>query len=200
MLSSGERRVKLAAIARIRTVYVPPFDLSRAEIRSELDRIRHPMRIAIDRAKNPFNIGAIIRTAHSFLPKEIILVGTDPWYERAAMGMQRYEHLVELPSSEALVERAKSEGWKLVCFEKDADRVVGLWDAELPEDSVLVFGNEDDGIAKCVLDAAHEVVAIPMYGINHSYPIAVAAGMGLCEWARRRYERGRLVVPVGSEG
>lgn len=176
-------------------MHVPPFVMTRDEIRAELAKLRHPMRIAIDRAKNPFNVGAIIRTAHSFLPKEILLIGSEPWYERAAMGMQRYENIVELPSSEALVERAAREGWKLICFEKDGDRVVGLWDAELPEDSVLVFGNEDEGISRCVLDAAHEIVAIPMYGINHSYPIAVAAGMGLCEWARRRYQHGRLVVP-----
>ena len=92
-------------------------------------------------------------------------------------------------------ERASEERWKLVCFEKDAPKVVGLWEAELPADSVLVFGNEDDGIADVVLEAAHEVVAIPMYGINHSYPIAISAGIGLCEWARRRYAAGRLVVP-----
>jgi len=181
--------------ARLQTVYVPSFDMSRDEIRAELERIRHPMRVAVDRAKNPFNVGAIIRTAHSFLPKEIILVGSEPWYERAAMGMQRYENIVEVDTSEAFVARAKSEGWKLVCFEKDAPRVVGLWEAELPEDAVLVFGNEDDGIADVVLEAAYEVVAIPMYGINHSYPIAISAGIGLCEWARRRYAGGRLVVP-----
>ncbi len=34
-----------------------------------------------------------------------------------------------------------------------------------------------------------------MYGINHSYPIAIAAGMAMAEWARRRYQEGRLVVP-----
>lgn len=181
-------------------MFVPSFAMSREEIREELARIRHPMRVAIDRAKNPFNVGAIIRTAHSFLPREILLVGTDPWYERAAMGMQRYENIVEIPTSEAFVERAKTEGYKLVCFEKDAPNVVGLWEAELPEDAVLVFGNEDDGIAPCVLEAAYEVVSIPMYGINHSYPVAVSAGMALVEWARRRYEHGRTVVPApGAE-
>ena len=38
-------------------------------------------------------------------------------------------------------------------------------------------------------------MGIPMYGINHSYPIAIAAGIGMAEWARRRYEGGRTVVP-----
>jgi len=26
-----------------------------------------------------------------------------------------------------------------------------------------------------------------MYGVNHSFPVAVAAGIVMAEWARRRY-------------
>ena len=142
--------------------------MPRSEVRSELDRIRHPFRVTIDRAKNPFNIGSIIRTAHSFLAKEIILVGTEPWYERAAMGMQRYENIVELPTERTF-----------------------LWETQLPDDAVLIFGNEDEGCSPGILEAAEQVVAIPMFGINHSYPISVAAGIAMAEWARRYYEKGR---------
>jgi tRNA G18 (ribose-2'-O)-methylase SpoU len=167
--------------------------MSREDARRELDRIRHPVRIAVDRAKNPFNIGTIIRTAHSFLVQEIILIGTEPWYERAAMGMQRYENLVEIPTERAFLDRAGAEGWQLSVFEKD-HATTGLWEADLPEDAVLVFGNENDGVSAAILEAAAEVVAIPMYGINHSYPVSVVAGMALTEWARRRYQNGKLVT------
>jgi tRNA G18 (ribose-2'-O)-methylase SpoU len=171
---------------------VPSFELPRTEIRRELDRIRHPFRIAIDRAKNPFNIGSIVRTAHSFLVKEIILIGTEPWYERAAMGMQRYENIVELPSERNFLDVAEKEAWPLVVFEKD-EATVGLWEAELPDNAVLVFGNEDSGCSPAILEAAQQVVAIPMFGINHSYPISVAAGIAMAEWARRHYENGRCI-------
>jgi tRNA G18 (ribose-2'-O)-methylase SpoU len=179
-------------------VKVPPLRMPRTEVRRELDRIRHPLRIAVDRAKNPFNIGAIIRTAHSFLVREILLIGTEPWYHRAAMGMQRYEHITEIPSEEAFLARAQREGWKLVAFEKD-HASVGLWEANLPEDAVLVFGNEDDGVSEAIREAADQVVAIPMFGINHSYPVAVAAGMAMAEWARRYYMGGRVVAPAAAE-
>ncbi len=165
--------------------------MPRSKIRSELDRLRHPFRVAIDRAKNPFNIGSIIRTAHSFLVKEIILIGTEPWYERAAMGMQRYENIVELPTERAFLDAAEKEGWRLVAFEKDHAQV-GLWETDLPDDAVLVFGNEDDGCSPAILEAAERVVAIPMFGINHSYPISVAAGIAMAEWARQHYENGRF--------
>ena len=172
--------------------HVPPFEMPRQEIRSELNRIRHPFRIAIDRAKNPFNIGSIIRTAHSFLAKEIILIGTEPWYERAAMGMQRYENIVELPTERAFLDAAEKAGWPLVAFEKDHAQT-GMWEAEIPDDAVLIFGNEDDGCSPGLLEAADQVLGIPMFGINHSYPISVAAGIAMAEWARRYYEKGRCL-------
>lgn len=202
VLNQSLRRLRSAAAGgtvRKRMAKVPPLGMTLEEIKSELDRIRHPFRVAIRRSKNPFNVGAIIRTAHSFLVKEVILIGDEEWYRRAAMGMQRYENIVEIPTEEEFVERAQREGWFLSVLEKDHDRLVGLWDAALPEDCVLVIGNEEEGVGEVILSAADEVVAIPMFGINHSYPMTVAAGMAMAEWARRRYTgAGRLIVTPRS--
>ncbi len=174
--------------------YVPPLGMTAEEVRAELDRIRHPLRIAIRRSKNAFNVGAIIRTAHSFLVKEIVLVGIEPFYQRAAMGMHRYEHVRELGAESELVALAKAEGWRLVALEKDA-ATTSLWDARMADDTCLVIGNEEEGVGAEILAAADEIVAIPMFGINHSYPMTVAAGIALAEWARRRYAgAGRAVV------
>jgi tRNA G18 (ribose-2'-O)-methylase SpoU len=171
--------------------HVPPLGLPLEEVRAELDRIRFPLRVAVRRAKNPFNVGAIIRTAHSFLVKEIVLIGGERWYERAAMGMHRYEHIREVGSEEAFVALARREGWHLTVLEKD-DANVALWEAALPREACIVVGNEDDGVGATLLAAASEVVAIPMYGLNHSYPMTVAAGITLAEWARRHAHRGSL--------
>ncbi len=166
---------------------VEPFELPLAEQRAELDKLRADMSVAVIRAKNPFNIGAIIRVAHSFLVREIFLVGTEPYYERAAMGMQRYERIVECADEDAFL--AAVTGRPLLAIERDhADTT--LWQVDYPPGVVLLFGNEDEGLSQRLLDAASRVVAIPMYGINHSYPVAVAAGMVLCEWARRHDPRG----------
>ena len=106
------------------------------------------------------------------------------------MGMQRYENIVELPTERAFLDAADKAGWPLVAFEKDhAEK--GMWEAEIPDDAVLIFGNEDDGCSPGIFEAAHQVLAIPMFGINHSYPISVAAGIAMAEWARRYYEKGR---------
>jgi len=174
---------------------VPPLRMPLEEVREELDRIRHPFRVAIRRSKNPFNVGGVIRTAHSFLAKEIYLIGDERYYRKGSMGMQRYENIVKIPSEEEFVALAKERGWYLSALEKDHERPVGLWDAKIPEECVIVIGNEDEGVGDVLLEAADEVVAIPMFGINHSYPMTVAAGIAMAEWTRRRYTgEGRLVI------
>lgn len=165
---------------------VPAFELPLDEIRRSLQALRRPLRIAVLRSHNPFNIGAIIRTAHSFLVEEILLVGDEPYYERAAMGMHRYENIVNLPSEQALLERARRQGLPLVVFEREQARV-DLWRAELPEACVMVFGSEAEGVPAPLVEAADHVVGIPMYGINNSFPVTVAAGIAMAEWTRRHY-------------
>jgi tRNA G18 (ribose-2'-O)-methylase SpoU len=176
-------------------VHVPPFDLPLPEIRRELDRLRAPLRIAVQRSKNPFNVGAIIRVAHSFLVREIILIGEEPYYERASMGMEKYENITLVPSESDFVERVRRDGLRVVAIEKDHPRVVGLWDYRFPEENgVLVFGSENFGVSPDILAVAEAVVAIPMFGINHSYPVSVAAGITLAEWGRRYWGGQRLVT------
>ena len=64
---------------------------------------------------------------------------------------------------------------------------------DFPPEVVLVFGSERFGVPEEVLARADEVVGIPIYGVNNSLPVAVAAGIVMNEWARRRYVDGAVV-------
>ncbi|MEZ4309618.1 MAG: TrmH family RNA methyltransferase [Polyangiaceae bacterium] len=167
---------------------VAPFELPIDTIRAELSELRTDLSIAVVRAKNPFNIGAIIRVAHSFLVREIFLIGTEPFYEKAAMGMQKYENIVDCPDEETFLDRVK--GRPLIGVERD-HATAPLWTAPLPDDMVYLFGSEDHGLPDTLLARCDAVVAIPMYGINHSFPLTVATGIALAEWARRRDPEGK---------
>ena len=160
--------------------------MSLDEVKASLEPLRRPLSIAILRARNPFNVGAIIRVAHSFLVKQIVLVGDEPFYQRAAMGMQRYENVVYLPDEESLILWSRERNVPMLVFEREYARV-DLWRAELPEECLMVFGSETTGVPGSLIEAAHQVIAIPMYGINNSFPVTVAAGIAMAEWTRRHY-------------
>jgi tRNA G18 (ribose-2'-O)-methylase SpoU len=168
---------------------VPSFELPLDEIRASLAPLRRPLGVAVLRARNPFNVGAIIRVAHSFLVREILLVGSERFYERGAMGMDRYENIVLVPTEGELLARERAAGRPLIVFEKDAARV-DLWHADLPAECTMLFGSETAGVSEDLLGAADQIVGIPMYGINHSFPVTVAAGIAMAEWTRRHYANG----------
>lgn len=163
----------------------PPLDATPEEVRSALAPLRHDFSIALFAAENAFAVGAIIRVAHNFLAREIILVGDAPYYEKASMGMEKYESIVRVADEAALV--AHAAGRPLWCVEKDhATR--SLYAPEpFPEGVVLVFGSERFGIPKSLVDRAGVCIGIPIYGVNHSLPLAVAAGIVMSEWTRRKY-------------
>jgi tRNA G18 (ribose-2'-O)-methylase SpoU len=165
---------------------VPGFDMPLDDVKASLAPLRRPLSIAVLRARNPFNVGAIIRVAHSFLVQHVVLVGDEPFYQRAAMGMQRYENLVYLPDDGALGAWAAERDLPMIVFEREHARV-DLWHAELPEECLMVFGSETAGVPASLLAAASLVVAIPMYGINNSFPVTVAAGIAMAEWTRRHF-------------
>src|SRR6476646_7667989 len=112
---------------------VPSFELPIEEIRASLETLRRPLSVAVLRARNPFNVGAIIRVAHSFLVREIVLVGSERYYERGAMGMDRYENIVCVPDEAALVAHVRAGSGKLIVLEKDGARV-DLWHAAVPRE------------------------------------------------------------------
>jgi len=140
--------------------------------------------LLLDDLQTPFNVGAIIRVAHSFLAREILLIGSEPYYQRGSMGMERFENIVNIATEEEFLARVRARGQKLVVFEKDEAKV-NLWRADLPEDCVMVFGSEVSGVSPDIVAAADLVVGIPMYGINHSFPVTVAADIAMAEWTRR---------------
>jgi tRNA G18 (ribose-2'-O)-methylase SpoU len=159
-------------------------------VRETLEPLRSDFSVALLSAGNAFAVGAVIRVAHSFLAREVFVVGQGDWYAKASMGMHKYERIVRVPDIAAL--RGATSGRPLWVVEKDYARRAVTGVAAFPRDVVFVFGSERFGIPKEIADAADEVIGIPIYGVNHSLPVAVAAGIVMHEWARRRFTNGSV--------
>ena len=165
-----------------------PLDAKAEDVREILAPLRNGLSVAVMSLGNAFAAGAIVRVAHSFLVREIVFIGTEPHYEKASMGMEKYESIVRVPDNDAFFEHAG--GRPVFAIEKDhATR--SLYDPRaFPEDVIFLFGSERFGLPLDAVSRCAAVVGVPMYGVNHSFPVAVAAGMVLGEWGRRRYAVG----------
>lgn len=167
-----------------------PLDASADEVREILRPLRNDFSVALHAADNPFAVGAVIRVAHSFLAHEIILIGSAPYYQKASMGMEKYETIVRVADDEAFLEHVGSR--PLWAVEKDAATKSVIELDRFPKDVVLLFGSERFGIPPSLLARAEVTLGIPIYGVNHSLPLAIAAGIVMNEWARRRYAPGSV--------
>jgi len=171
----------------------PPLEESPEEIKAALRPLRNGVSVAVLAAGNPFAVGAIIRVSHSFLAREVLIVGSEPHYEKASMGMEKLEEVVRLPDVEAFF--ARVEGRPVWALEREQARRNLYEVGRFPEDVVLAFGSERWGFPGGFLARCDEVLGIPLYGVNNSLPVAVAAGIALSWWGRTRYAPGTVVVP-----
>jgi tRNA G18 (ribose-2'-O)-methylase SpoU len=166
----------------------PPIGLTARVVADTLAPLRNDFSVAVWTPGNPYAVGAIIRVAHNFLAREIFLVGKDPFYPKASMGMHKYETLVRVPDEEGLL--GAVQGRPVWAVEKDRARRSIHAVPQFPKRVVFLFGSERFGLPPGLLARADDVVAIPVYGVNQSLPLAVAAGIVMSEWARRHYVDG----------
>jgi tRNA G18 (ribose-2'-O)-methylase SpoU len=165
-----------------------PLGMPAAEVKEVLREVRHDFSVALWAPGNAFAVGAVIRVAHSYLAREVFVVGEGEWYPKGSMGMEKYETVVRVADAEGLF-RATA-GRPVWALERErARRSVHAVEA-FPAGVVFVLGSERFGVPAEVLDRADEVLGIPLYGVNNSLPVAVAAGIVMSEWARRRYREG----------
>ena len=60
-----------------------------------------------------------------------------------------------------------------------------LHEKKFREDTTLIFGSENNGISKELLEKAHEIYYIESFGSTRSVNVGVAAGIAMYEYMRQ---------------
>ncbi|PYB77772.1 TrmH family RNA methyltransferase [Rhizobium wuzhouense] len=143
--------------------------------------------IALDRVRDPGNLGTIIRTADATGASGVILVGdcTDPFSMetvRATMGSMFALPLVKTTPADFLKWK-KSVDARLV-----ATHLAGAVDYRTidyrSKPVILMMGNEQSGLPDELAEAADKLARIPQVGMADSLNLAVATGVMLFEVRR----------------
>ena len=141
---------------------------------ADLDIRRHSFHVAIENWQHDLNIGSIVRTANAFLAAEVHIVGHKRWNRRGAMVTDRYQHVRHHPTVEEFVAWAKAEGLPIIAI----DNVPGCQQIEtyeLPENCVLLFGQEGPGLSEAAIAASEAVLEITQFGSTRSINASAAA-------------------------
>jgi tRNA G18 (ribose-2'-O)-methylase SpoU len=148
---------------------------------AELDSRRHKYHVAIENWQHDLNIGSIVRTANAFLAEEVHIIGNRRWNRRGAMVTDRYQHVSHHSTVEEFVTWAKSRNLPIIAI----DNVPGCQKIEeypLPEECVLLFGQEGPGLSEAAIEAAHVVLEITQFGSTRSINASAAAAITMHQW------------------
>ncbi|MBX7193237.1 MAG: RNA methyltransferase [Sandaracinaceae bacterium] len=149
---------------------------------------RPKVAVALDRVRNPYNIGAILRSA-AFFGIDVAVLGAPaphpalpPDAARVAEGGA--EHLV-LSRTTDLAEtlaQLKKVGVRIYGAENDGAHDVTTFTIERP--CVLVLGHEREGISPRVREQCDAMLAIRGTGAIQSLNVSIAASLLIHEFAR----------------
>jgi TrmH family RNA methyltransferase len=143
--------------------------------------------IGLDRARDPGNLGTIIRTADAVGAQGVMLIGetTDPFgleAVRATMGSIFHVRLAAGSLQAFLSWRRRFPGMVV------GTHLAGHVDYRLVEyrrPALLLMGNEQQGLSDELASVCSKLVTIPMAGRADSLNLAVATGVMLYEMARQ---------------
>ena len=157
---------------------------TREAIVADIDKRRHALHVAIENFGNDANIGAVVRTANAFAVDTVHIVGRRRWNRRGAMVTDRYQRLRHHDTTAQLLTFAADAGLTVVAV----DNVAGaqrIEETTLPNDCLLIFGQEGPGITDDAKAGAALTVSIAQFGSTRSINAAVAAGIAMHTWIRQ---------------
>lgn len=182
-LSDKEDTSELIAIANM-----PADNISRIKVNDPA------LVVVVDRPSNRGNLGTIMRSCDALGVQGIIVVGHavdiyDPETIRASMGSLFSVPTIRMSSSSAV------EQWIHQLKENDHDlQIVGtsaqgeqkLFNTDLSKPTVLLIGNETDGLSYKFKQMCDVTVNIPIVGSASSLNVACATSIMLYEIHRQR--------------
>jgi RNA methyltransferase, TrmH family len=144
--------------------------------------------VALDRVRNPYNVGAILRSA-AFFGVDAVLLGTPaphpglaPTAVRVAEGGAEDVKLARTTDLADTLARLRAKKIRIVGADGSADR--SAFGFSFPRPCVIVLGNEREGLGDRVRAQCDEVVAIRGSGAVESLNVAVAAGVLIGQMVR----------------
>lgn len=156
-------------------------------IANDMKKRAFNVHVAIENYQHDYNIGTIVRSANAFNVAGVHIIGKRHWNRRGAMSTEKYLQLFHHKTVNEFVTWAKAHNLNIIGID-NIPGSVNLAKSNLPENAVLVFGQEGPGLSPELQQHCQAIVAIEQFGSTRSVNVGVAAGIIMYEWVRRHQE------------
>lgn len=145
--------------------------------------------LLLENIRSAENVGAIFRTADASGVSHIYLGGYTPTpndrfgrpnkkIATRALGAEQNIPWTSVERIGALILKLKKSGWQIVALEQNP-KAIDYKKLKLKPKTLLVVGNEVEGVSQKVLKTADKIIEIPMLGKKESLNVSVATGIAL---------------------
>ncbi len=165
-------------------------ELPRKNVQEFRDASKLPVILLLENIRSMHNVGSIFRTADAFLVEAIILSGYTPKpphrdIHKTALGATDTVRWEYTESAIQSIKSLQGEGWRIVAVEQTEESLLlQQFSLSAGEKTVLIFGNEVEGVSTELLAHCDAALEIPQFGMKHSLNVSVATGMVLWEIVR----------------
>jgi len=175
-----------------------------ARIDDSLSRKQPSLQVMLDNVHSSQNLSAIIRSCdavgvldiyYSTKENETLRI-----HKTITQGAHRWTHRYRMNDAHkvAFLKQKKSQGFQVVVTHLE-ERAVSFREIDYTKPTLLVMGNEKEGVSSEVIEMADEVIIIPMQGMVQSLNVSVATALILYEAQRQLEKSGRYEEPILSK-
>ena len=150
------------------------------------------LRLFLDDVKNAHNISAVIRscdatgifTIHYYLSESHLMINRG-----ISLGSERWIRRERVRNRAAFLDRMREAGYQCLTTSLESS-AMDYREVDYTLPTLLIFGNEREGVSREVISHASKQIAIPMVGMARSLNISVACAVILYEAFRQRDKKG----------
>ena len=175
-----------------------------ARIDNSLSRKQPTLQIMLDNVHNSQNLSAIIRSCDAVGVLDIYYSTKENEslriHKTITQGAHRWTHRYRMKDDDKVnfLKQKKAQGFQIVVTHLE-ERAVSFREIDYTKPTLLVMGNEKEGVSPEVIKMADEVIIIPMQGMVQSLNVSVATALILYEAQRQLENAGRYAAPILSE-
>jgi tRNA (guanosine-2'-O-)-methyltransferase len=156
--------------------------------------LRQPdLRVALEEVTNTHNASAVVRTcdAAGIMYVEIISASGEPFPVNRAISTraEKWLRFNYYSSTSECLKHLKDEGFTIAATHL-GEEAVPYTSLDYTEPTVIVFGNESEGISEEALKLSDHVIKIPMVGMVQSLNLSVSVSIILYEAMKQRQDKG----------
>ena len=157
-------------------------ELNRLSITDFKSKKKDPIVVLLDNVRSLHNVGSVFRTCDAMAVEKLYLGGITakpPHREiqKTAIGATESVKWEYVEIAESVVLKYKNLGYKIIAVEQTVnskDLTKYKWN---DEKTMIIFGNEVNGVQQNIIDMADLSIEIPQWGTKHSLNISVSAGI-----------------------